>query len=86
MSSPNHVHDHHHHGHHGHHGHGHVHHPGHYNRAFAIGLVLNLGLVVLEASYGIIADSIALLADAGHNLSDVLGLLMAWGATVLPAL
>jgi cobalt-zinc-cadmium efflux system protein len=78
-------HDHPHHGHHDHHhGHGHSHHrPAHYGRAFAIGLILNLGFVFLEAGYGIVANSVALLADAGHNLSDVLGLVMAWGATVL---
>lgn len=68
---------------HHHHGGGHHHHPGSYSRAFAVGLVLNLGFVGVEVVYGIIANSVALLADAGHNLSDVLGLLMAWGAAVL---
>jgi len=45
--------------------------------------VLNLGFVVVEASYGLVSNSVALLADAGHNLSDVLGLLLAWGAAKL---
>ncbi|HEY0270049.1 MAG TPA: cation diffusion facilitator family transporter [Sphingomonas sp.] len=70
----------HHHGH-DHAGHGHA--PTSFGRAFAIGTALNLGFVVVEAIYGIAADSMALLADAGHNLSDVLGLLIAWGATAL---
>jgi cobalt-zinc-cadmium efflux system protein len=72
---------------HGHgHGHGHTHHhhgPANYNRAFAIGIALNIAFVIIEAFYGLAADSLALLADAGHNLSDVLGLLLAWGATSL---
>ena len=60
------------------------HHPvNNYNRAFAIGIGLNLIFVVIEASYGILADSLALIADAGHNLSDVLSLLLAWGANRL---
>lgn len=63
-------------------GHGH-HHGGDFGRAFAIGIVLNIGFVAVEATYGFIANSMALLADAGHNLSDVLGLLLAWGATML---
>ncbi|MGL4408619.1 MAG: hypothetical protein ACRCTU_09535, partial [Zoogloea sp.] len=65
------------HGHvHGHsHGHGHHHHaPASYDRAFTIGLVLNVGFVLVEALYGWQIDSLALLADAGHNLSDVAGL------------
>ena len=68
------------------HAHGHRHHqhaPVRYDRAFAIGTVLNLGFVAVEAVYGVIANSVALLADAGHNLSDVLGLLLAWGAVWL---
>ncbi|WP_168072394.1 cation diffusion facilitator family transporter [Caulobacter sp. SSI4214] len=71
--------------HHGHaHGHGHHHHvPKDFGRAFAIGTALNLGFVIVEAGAGLVTHSLALLADAGHNLSDVLGLLMAWGATVL---
>jgi cobalt-zinc-cadmium efflux system protein len=62
---------------------GHSHAPASFGRAFAIGTALNVGFVVVEAIYGIAAGSMALLADAGHNLGDVLGLLMAWGATVL---
>jgi len=54
-----------------------------YNKAFLIGIVLNLAFVGVEAVYGFMADSLALLADAGHNLSDVLGLLLAWGGTYL---
>jgi cobalt-zinc-cadmium efflux system protein len=50
---------------------------------FAIGVALNAIYIVVEASYGFLADSLALLADAGHNLSDVLGLLLAWGANYL---
>jgi cobalt-zinc-cadmium efflux system protein len=51
--------------------------------AFALGLVFNLGFVAVEAAYGMIAHSMALLADAGHNLSDVLGLAIAWTAAIL---
>ncbi|MGD9924509.1 MAG: cation diffusion facilitator family transporter [Pseudorhodoplanes sp.] len=64
-------------------GHGHSHAPKDFGRAFAIGVALNLGFVVVEAVFGILANSTALLADAGHNLSDVIGLLIAWGATIL---
>jgi len=71
------------HHHHHHHDHGHHHAPADFGRAFLIGTILNLGFVLVEAGYGIAANSMALLADAGHNLSDVLGLLIAWGATVL---
>jgi cobalt-zinc-cadmium efflux system protein len=65
------------------HDHGHGHAPKDFGFAFAVGTALNLGFVILEAFYGFLANSMALLADAGHNLSDVFGLLMAWGATVL---
>ncbi|MEE7465011.1 cation transporter [Methylobacterium fujisawaense] len=65
------------------HGPGHVHAPASFGRAFAIGIGLNVGFVVLEAAYGVLGNSVALLADAGHNLSDVLGLVVAWVATVL---
>ncbi len=51
--------------------------------AFAVGITLNLGFVVVEAAYGFWANSMALLADAGHNLSDVLGLAIAWVAAIL---
>jgi len=65
-----------------------VHHDHHhpmpdYNRAFAVGVALNIVFVVVEITYGLIADSLALITDAGHNLSDVLGLLLAWGASYL---
>jgi cobalt-zinc-cadmium efflux system protein len=67
------------------HGHsqGHVHAPAAFDRAFALGIVLNGGFVVAEGVFGVLADSLALLADAGHNLSDVLALVLAWGATML---
>jgi cation diffusion facilitator family transporter len=52
-------------------------------RVFALGVLLNLGIVVLEAVYGVVAHSMALLSDAGHNLGDVLGLVLAGGATFL---
>lgn len=61
---------------------GHVHAPAGFGRAFAIGVSLNTALVIAEAVYGYIGNSTALLADAGHNLSDVLGLLVAWAASV----
>ncbi|RTE92353.1 cation diffusion facilitator family transporter [Bradyrhizobium sp. LVM 105] len=68
---------------HGHgHGHGHVHVPANFGKAFALGISLNTALVVAEAIYGYIGNSTALLADAGHNLSDVLGLVIAWGASI----
>lgn len=63
--------------------HGHVHAPASFGRVFAIGISLNVIYVVIEASYGFMSDSLALLADAGHNLSDVFGLLLAWGASYL---
>lgn len=67
------LHDHHHH----HHGHHHDA-PKDFSFAFAMGIVLNLGFVAVEAFYGWRVDSLALLADAGHNLSDVAGLVLAW--------
>ena len=71
------------HSHHHGHDHGNAHVPADFGRAFAVGIALNLGFVVVEAVYGFIANSMALLADAGHNLSDVLGLVVAWaGATM----
>jgi len=51
--------------------------------AFAVGTVLNFVFVIIETTYGILSNSLALIADAGHNLSDVLALLLAWGATYL---
>ena len=68
---------------HDHHAHGHVHAPASFGKAFAIGIALNSAFVLIEGGYGIIANSVALLADAGHNLSDVLGLAVAWIAAVL---
>ena len=62
-------------------GHGHSHAPADFGRAFAIGIALNTAFVVVEATFGYISGSMALVADAGHNLSDVLGLLIAWGAS-----
>ncbi len=71
---------------HQHHDHSHAEHhhaPANYNRAFVVGLLLNGGFVVTEFVFGLQAHSVALMADAGHNLSDVLGLLLAWSASVL---
>jgi cobalt-zinc-cadmium efflux system protein len=65
------------------HGHGHVHAPANFNRAFAIGFALNLGFVIVEAIFGFTANSMALLSDAGHNLSDVLGLVIAWAGGLM---
>jgi cobalt-zinc-cadmium efflux system protein len=65
------------------HGHNHGHASVSYNRAFAIGVALNAAFVIVEALYGVLAGSLALLSDAGHNLSDVVSLLLAWGAAAL---
>jgi cobalt-zinc-cadmium efflux system protein len=65
------------------HQHGHCHTPAEFGRAFAVGVALNTLFIALEVVFGLRAHSVALLADAGHNVSDVVGLLMAWGATVL---
>jgi cobalt-zinc-cadmium efflux system protein len=62
------------------HQHGHVHATANFGRVFAIAVFLNIALVFLQFAYGILGNSMALIADAGHNLTDVLGLLMAWGA------
>lgn len=88
------MHDHHHHGHHDHHhghGHKHGHHHGHghhhhhhdhapkdFGKAFLIGLILNVSFVIAEVVAGMIGNSMALIADAGHNAFDVLGLIVAW--------
>lgn len=91
------MHDHHHHGHHDHHGqhhhgHGHKHHHHHHHhdhapkdfgRAFLIGLILNIGFVIVEVAAGILGNSMALIADAGHNAFDVLGLIVAWAGLSL---
>ena len=66
----------------------HAHHHDHdhrhdYSRAFAVGIALNLGFVIIETVYGFYANSMALLSDAGHNLSDVLGLVVAWAGGTL---
>jgi cobalt-zinc-cadmium efflux system protein len=65
-----------------------VHHPHHhappdYSRAFAAGVALNLAFVVIEVVFGVLSESLALLTDASHNFSDVIGLLLAWGAAAL---
>ncbi len=78
-----HAHAHHHHAHDGHEGHGHHHHaPADFGRAFAIGIALNTGFVLVEAMAGFLSGSMALVADAGHNLSDVLALALAWIASI----
>ena len=96
MAHDTHDHGHHHHDH-GHHDHGHGHDHGHahglgghhhhapkdFGRAFAVGVILNTGFVVAEVAAGLWFGSLALLADAGHNLSDVMSLLLAWGAVAL---
>jgi cobalt-zinc-cadmium efflux system protein len=86
--SPDHLHDDQDHGHsraHGAHGHArpHSHEPLNFGRAFSSGVALNLGFVAIEVVYGVLGGSVALLADAGHNFGDVLGLLAAWAAGVL---
>lgn len=86
------AHDHHDHDHsHGHahdsHSHasglGHSHAPANFGKAFAIGVGLNIAFVLVEVIYGIASNSVSLLADAGHNLSDALGLCVAWAAVIL---
>ena len=67
----------------GSHPHGHAHAPADFGRAFAIGIALNLSYVFAQVVFGVLANSVALLADAAHNLSDVFGLVLAWGASVL---
>src|SRR5437763_9712882 len=70
-----------------HHDHAHHHHgappPGSHQTAFAIGTVLNLGFAAAELGVGFFANSLALISDALHNFSDVVGLLLAWGAAWL---
>ena len=66
------------------HDHGHARHD--YGRAFAVGVLLNSAFVLIEAGFGLWSGSMALVADAGHNLSDVLGLLIAWGAAYMSQL
>jgi cobalt-zinc-cadmium efflux system protein len=70
--------------HYSHDGSGHSHHlPATFGKAFAIGITLNIVYVVAQVMFGLAAHSLALLADAGHNLGDVMGLFLAWGASVL---
>ncbi|MET0294842.1 MAG: cation diffusion facilitator family transporter [Phenylobacterium sp.] len=76
MAHPHHGHDH-------GHGHAHAHAPADFGRAFLIAVVLNVTLVAGETAAGLWFGSLSLLADAGHNLSDVLGLLLAWSASAL---
>jgi len=93
MSDHHHAHEHDHHDHHrnghgsghshSHAGHAHAHGPANYSKAFAVGVALNLAFVIAEVIYGLASNSLALLSDAGHNLSDVFGLLLAWGASRL---
>jgi cobalt-zinc-cadmium efflux system protein len=61
-----------------HHGHSHVVGP-----RFAVGAAVNFAFVLAEIAFGVAAHSVALVADAAHNFGDVLGLLLAWGATIL---
>ncbi len=79
------VHHHRGHGHHHHDHHDHQHPVAGSGRAFALAVALNVGFVIIEVAAGLWSGSMALLADAGHNLSDVLALLLAWGASVLAA-
>ena len=89
MGATPHVHAHgdghvHHHGHdHAHAGHSHGHAPKSFDRAFAIGVGLNVAFVIAEVVFGLQTKSLALIADAGHNLGDILGLVLAWAGTVL---
>jgi cobalt-zinc-cadmium efflux system protein len=65
------------------HTHDHRSHPPTHGRTFAIGVALNLAFVAAELTFGLLANSLALIADAAHNFSDVVGLLLAWGGTAL---
>lgn len=69
---------------HGHaHGHSHAHGPASFGTAFALAIALNLAFVAVETIFGFYANSVSLISDAGHNLSDVLGLVVAWAAAVI---
>ncbi len=68
------------------HSHDHGHTSGNFGTTFGIATALNLGLVAVQVYYGVVANSVALLADAGHNFGDALGLIIAWGAYVLAKL
>ncbi len=63
--------------------HDHTHPPAQYHSAFIWGIVLNIGFVLAELVFGFLTHSLALLADAGHNATDVIGLALAWGASLL---
>lgn len=67
-------------------GHEHHKHEIDYNSVFAFGIILNVAFIAVEIIFGLMADSLALLADAGHNLSDIIGLILAWGGTYLATL
>lgn len=62
---------------------GHDHRPQDFTRAFALGIAINVGIVMIELIFGILGNSMALIADAGHNLSDVLGLVVGWAGAVM---
>jgi cobalt-zinc-cadmium efflux system protein len=62
---------------------GHTHHQEDYSRAFAFGILLNVAIVLVELVYGFLANSMALIADGGHNLSDVLGLVVGWAGAIM---
>jgi len=63
--------------------HSQIHQPKNYNKAFGFGIALNVIYIIVEVIYGLLINSMALIADAGHNFSDVLGLILAWGGTYL---
>jgi cobalt-zinc-cadmium efflux system protein len=65
------------------HNHDHSHAPSNFHHAFAVGVALNIAYVLVQVVFGIFGHSLALLADAGHNFGDVLGLILAWGASYL---
>jgi cobalt-zinc-cadmium efflux system protein len=62
---------------------GHAHHQVDFSRAFAVGIAINVGIVAIELVFGILGNSMALISDAGHNLSDVLGLVVGWAGAVM---
>src|SRR3954454_2655956 len=62
---------------------GHAHHHGDFTRAFAVGIALNIAIVAIELTFGLLANSMALISDAGHNLSDVLGLVVGWAGAAM---
>src|SRR4051812_22870050 len=62
---------------------GHAHHHHDFSRAFAVGIAINVAIVGIELVFGILANSMALISDAGHNMSDVLGLVVGWAGAVM---